>query len=212
MPAASSFADGGFMTRGIDLNHVNERLQLSLSSTIDVAEFYAKQLAEYYEGRLILGSETPGQSITSPQYWSARAAFYREKHERLKEEDDKRRSRSVTPEYIHPDCFGESELAKAKGCAENAAFRLASLPEGKAFLDAEDHGESISDPNYWRRKEKEYYEKYHALPKESGVDRARRHAYTARKKLATFPTGKALLEAEDFKSTEPSIKFWQMKE
>ncbi|KAI4086332.1 MAG: hypothetical protein LQ344_007637 [Seirophora lacunosa] len=239
MPAACSFADGDFMSHGIDLNAVNDQLRWNpcsrdreaaqdaiwndrsaclerpqdqeslLKSARGSAEFYAQRLAAYHEGRLILQNENPGHNAPNPRYWFARAAFYMAEYERLQEEDYARRSRSVTPGYTHPDFFGESELDRAKGHAENAAVRLASLPEGKAFLDTEDHGEFSGDPGYWRQKEKEYHNQYLALPKESPLDRARRHAHTVRKKVASFSAGKALLERENHELAEPSVEFWR---
>ncbi|KAL9010389.1 MAG: hypothetical protein Q9173_004674 [Seirophora scorigena] len=239
MPAAASFADGDFMALGIDLNAVNEQLRWNphsrdreagedvtwndrseclerqqdqeslLKSAIGSAECQAQRLAAHYEGRLLLQNENPHQHILNPRYWSARAAFYMAEYERLEEEEYSRRSRSVTPGYTHPDFFGESELDRAKGHAENAAFRLASLPEGKAFLDTEDHGKFSGDPEYWRQKEKEYHNQYLTLPKESALDRARRHAHTVRKKVASFSAGKALLETENHELAEPSVEFWR---
>ena len=227
------------MAHGIDLNAVNDQLRWSpysrnrearedvpwndrfeylepqqdeeslLKSAIGSAEFQAQRLAAHYEGRLILQNENPGQDIPNPQYWSARAAFYMAEYERLEQEEYCRRSRSVTPGYTHPDFFGESELDRAKGHAENAALRLASHPEGKAFLDNEDHGEFSGDPEYWRQKEKEYHNRVLAIPKESALDRARRHAHTVRKKVASFSAGNALLETENHELAEPSVEFWR---
>ncbi|KAL8651596.1 MAG: hypothetical protein Q9210_003162 [Variospora velana] len=240
MPAASSFADGGFMSHGIDLNVVNEQLRWNphsqdreavqhlfwdrgsleppqtqaslLSSAIHSAEFYARRLAEHPDGRLILTNENPGQGGLNPRYWSARAAFYKAEYERLEREDQERRSRSVTPGYVYPGSFGDSELDRAKGHAENAAFRLASLPEGKAFLDTEDHGAFAGDPDYWRQKEREYHEKYSTLPKESALDRARRHADTVRKKVANFPDGRALLQTANHEVAESNVEYWRSME
>ncbi|KAL8958021.1 MAG: hypothetical protein Q9193_004845, partial [Seirophora villosa] len=239
MPAACSFADGDFMSHGIDLNAVNDQLRWNpcsrdreaaqdaiwndrsacleqpqdpeslFKSARGSAEFYAQRLAAYHEGRLILQEENPGHNASNPRYWFARATFYMAEYERLQDEDYARRSRSATPGYTHPDFFGEGELARAKGHAENAAVRLASHPDGKAFLDTEDHGEFSGDPEYWRQKEKEYHNQYLALPKESALDRARRHAYTVRKKVASFSAGKALLERENHELAEPSVEFWR---
>ncbi|KAL9021281.1 MAG: hypothetical protein Q9185_001486 [Variospora sp. 1 TL-2023] len=240
MPAASSFADGGFMSHAIHLNAVNEQLQWNphsrdreavqnllwdrgsleppqtqaslLSSAIHSVEFYARRLAKHPDGRLILTNENPGQGRLNPRYWFARAAFYKAEFERLEREDQERPSRSVTPGCVHPDFFGDSELDRAKGHAENAAFRLASLPEGKAFLDTEDHGAFAGDPDYWRQKEKEYHQKYSILPKESALDRARRHADTVRKKVANFPDGRALLQTANHEVAESNVEYWRSME
>lgn len=242
MPAACSFADGEFMAHNIDLSLVNDRLQwdpyprnleatqdacwermsesptqstnreLLLRTAMYSAEIYSKLLVEYHEGRIILGSEDPGPNTMNPQYWFARAAFYKAENQRLQQEDYERQSRSKTPEYIYPDFLGESKLDKARGHAQNAALRLASLPEGRAFLAAEDHGESAKEPDYWLNKEEEYRVQYIALSTENPICRARLHAYTVRKQLATFPAGKALLEAEDDGHAISSARSWRSKE
>ncbi len=186
MPAACSFDDGKCMTRHVNSNLVNEHLQWnpypldrearqevlwnrrSASPTQPLereqrlryakhwAEFYGQRLTEHHAGRVVLAAEDPGHNRMDPQYWLARADFYKAEYERLEEEDYNRASRSVTPEIYHPDMFGETELDQTEGYAENAAGRLATLPAGMALLDAEDHGESATDPEYWRRKEREY--------------------------------------------------------
>jgi len=179
-----------------------------LRLALDAAKYYAQRLARHHAGRVVLTAEEPGRNDMDPQYWLARANFYKAEYERLEEEDYNWASRSVTPEQYHPDLFGETELDQVKGYAGNAAGILATLPAGKALLESEEHRESATDPEYWRRKEKEYGAAYDALPKESAVERAKRHAYTNRKKLATFPAGKALLEAEDHGASAANPEYW----
>lgn len=239
MPAASSFADGEYMTLVINLELVNEHLQWNpypadreavqdalwnkpsespsqpqpkarLESATNCARFYARRLAEYHDGRVLLEDERPGQRAMDPQYWYARAAFYKIEADRLEEEDYNRSSRSVTPGFIHPDLFGATELEKAKGHAENAAFRLASISAGRKFLDAEKHG--ATDAEFWRSKEKVYNILYDIFPKESGLDRAQRHANINAKKLATFAEGEALLKVEDHGASASDPQYWERKE
>ena len=242
MPAASSFEDGKFMTQHANLNLANEHLQWNphpldrearqevlwnrrsespnqpseehhlFQSAMYWAEFYAQRLTEYYEGRIILFAEAPGRNALDPRYWLARARFYKVEYERLKEEDYNRASRSVTPAFYQPESLDETELDCAKRYARSAAENLARFPAGKAFLDAEDHGESATDPEYWRRKEREYNTAYSALPKESALERAKRHAHTNLKKLATFPAGKRLLEAEDHGASAEDPEYWRRRE
>ena len=188
-----------------------EREQL-LRLTKYRAEVCARLLASHHEGRLILVAEDHGPNRLDPQYWCARASFYEAEYDRLHEEDYNRASRSVTPAYYHPESLDETELDCAKRHARSAAENLARYPAGKALLDAEDNGESATDPEYWWRKQKEYKAAYAAIRKEGALERAKRHAYTNRKKLATFPAGRALLQAEDHGASAADPEYWRKKE
>ncbi|MCJ1463082.1 hypothetical protein MMC07_001687 [Pseudocyphellaria aurata] len=184
-----------------------------LRRTRRMVEHYAEQLTRYHEGRVIVNDEKPGRSGLELQYWSARLKFYKAELQRLDEEDEKRSSRSVTPGEYPSEFFGETELDHARLHAENAARRLGSLPAGRSLLNAEDHLEedekSAMSLEYWRSKEKLYKAKYAALPKESALDRAMRHANTKAKKLSTFPPGKELLEAENHGASAADIEYWR---
>ncbi|KAL9013401.1 MAG: hypothetical protein Q9173_001897 [Seirophora scorigena] len=139
------------MARCIDLSSVNDRLRWNpylrdleatqdsywssqltsppdqpssgpdLETAILSAEIFSQQLIEHAEGRSILENDDPGPHAANPQYWFARAGFYKAENQRLVEEEEKRLSRSETPEYVYPDMFGESVLEKARGHAQNAA-------------------------------------------------------------------------------------------
>ncbi|KAL9124462.1 MAG: hypothetical protein Q9217_006207, partial [Psora testacea] len=210
MPACS-FNDGKFMTQHVNLNLANEHLQWNpypldrderqevlwnrrsesptqplekeqrLRLALNAAEYWAQHLAKHHTGRVILAAEEPGRNALEPQYWLARVRFYKAEYERLEEDDYNRASRSMTPAFYQPESLDETELDCVKRQARSAAENLARFPAGKAMLDAEDHGEFGTDPEYWRRKKKEYWAAYAAIPKESALERAKRHAYTNRK-------------------------------
>ena len=175
------------------------------------AEIWARRLAQCHEGRVLLDAEDPGEYSTDPEYWFARAAYYRIERERLMEEQRDRDSRSPTPGYIPPEFFGETELDRAKGSADLAAECLAKFPPGKALLEAEDHGVSSSDPTYWWSKEKYYRAEYWAIYEKTKLERVKRYADCTARDLATFPAGKALIEAEDHGDSAVDPGYWRSK-
>ena len=175
------------------------------------AEIWARRLAQCHEGRVLLDAEDPGEYATDPEYWFARAAYYRVERERLMEEQGDRDSRSPTPGYIPPEFFGETELDRAKGSADLAAQCLANFPPGKALLEAEDHGVSSSDPTYWWSKEKYYRAEYWAIYQKTTLERVKRYADCTARDLATFPAGKALIEAEDHGDSAVDPGYWRSK-
>ena len=242
MPAACSFTDGKFMARYIDLNTVNDRLRWNpylrdleatswgsqltsppdqpssepeLETAIHSAEIFSQQLVEHDEGRFILENDDPGPHAANPQYWFARAEFYKAENQRLIKEKEKRLSRSQTPEYVYPDMFGESVLEKAKGHAQNAACQLATLPAGKAFLAGQDYTGLMEDANYWWNKAQEYCERLHTFNNECIAHRLQLQAHALQEKLATFPAGEAFLKAElEHSTSEPPSnqqRFWRSK-
>ena len=76
-----------------------------------------------------------GGSITDPAYWRNKKELYRAQ---LAIESER------------------TKLERAKLSADSRARDLATFSAGKALLDAEDHGDCITDPAYWWRK-KEFY-------------------------------------------------------
>lgn len=229
------------MSRAVDLDHVNKYLSWNpyptdresereilwargsesprqdsqehqFRSILNRAKLYAQRLAKHHEGRTILNAENPDQNVTDSHYWPLRTAYFKAECEKLEDQERNRPSRSVTPRFIFPGLFGNTQLDQAKGHAQNAAFRLASLPAGKALLETEDHSGFETDYEYWCGKEKFYEAQYESLPKESELERAKRHANTIGKKLATFARGKELLYAEDDRFSISDLEYWQRKE
>jgi len=208
-----------------------------LKSAKQYAEQYARWLTQYHEGRVLLDAEDPGEYATDPKYWWARAACYRVEYEKLEEEDYHRASRSVTPGVANLDMHWFTELDRAKCKAGNVARRLADFPAGKALLEAEDHGssikdgdywwalenfqepppeveghgDSITDPEYWWNKERFYSAQLEAELERTKLERAKRSADSSARDLATFPAGKALLEAEDHRDSATDPEYWWNK-
>ncbi len=201
------------------------------------AERYARPLANYHGGRIILDAEDPGEHASDHSFWWARAEYYRLEHEKLEEEDYHRASRSVTPGVANPDVPWNTELDRAKCEAGNVARMLADFPAGKALLEAEDHGnstkdgdywwrlekfqepsseaenhgDSITDPAYWRNKKKLYSAQLKVELERTKLERAKRSADSRARDLATFPAGKALLEAEDHEDSATDPRYWWNK-
>ena len=201
------------------------------------AERYALPLANYHGGRIILDAEDPGEHASDYSFWFARAEYYRLEHEKFKEEDYHRASRSVTPGVAYLGVPWYTELDRAKCEAGNVARMLADFPAGKALLEAEDHGnltkdgdywwslenfqkpppevedhgDSITDPDYWRSKKKLYSAQFKVELERTKLKRAKRSADLRARDLATFPAGKALLEAEDHGNSAIDAGYWWNK-
>ena len=267
--AGSSFVYENCHSFFADLDHVNRRLEWNphprdreqvqswwdrgtvsesvlrynrehaLESSKKCAERYARSLAYYHGGRVILDAEDSGEHASDYSYWWDRAEYYKVEHEKLEEEDYHRASRSVTPGVAIPNVPWYTELDRAKCCAGNVARLLADFPAGKALLEAEDHGnltkdgdywwsmenfqknspevedhgDSITDPAYWRNKEKFYSAQLDVELEKTRLERAKRSADSRARDLATFPAGKALLQSEDHgdSATDPGY-WWNKKE
>jgi hypothetical protein len=201
------------------------------------AGHWARRLAEYHEGRVLLDAEDPGEYATDSKYWFARAACYKAEYEKLEEEDYHRASGSVTPGVACSDMPWYTELARAKCEAGNVARLLADFPAGKALLEAEDHGssikdgeywwalenfqkpppevegheDSITDPEYWWNKKRFYSAQLKAELERTKLERAKRSADSRARDLATFPAGKTLLEAEDHRDSAMDPGYWRSK-
>ena len=186
------------------------RSPASLQDAMEHAGRYAKSLAIYHGGRVILDAEDPGEHASNPDFWFARAEYYRLEHDRLQEEDYNRASRSVTPKVMNPVLW-KTELDRAKGTAGNTAGLLVQFPAGKALLEAEDHGDSITDPDYWWGKEKFYRAQLKAEVERTRLERAKRSADREARDLATFPAGKALLDAENHGESLTDPGYWWNK-
>lgn len=76
----------------------------------------------------------------------------------------------------------------------------------------EEQGEDFNDPGYWRRKETIYRAACDVLPRESALERARRHAYIERKRLDTFLASRALLRNENHEEFATNPKYWLKRE
>lgn len=127
-------------------------------------------------------------------------------------DQEKRKWRDPTPEVYYPSPW-ETELDRAKGSAQNAAQLLARYPTGKSLLEAEGpEGSSATDPEYWRSKEKLYKACYKAEYQETELERAKRRSDDVARDLATFPAGKALLDAEDQRDAATDPEHWRSKE
>ena len=223
----------------MDRDPVSESVQRykrehALESAKKCAERYARPLAHYHGGRIILDAEDPGEHASDYSFWFARAEFYRLEHEELMKEDYHRASRSVTPRVAYSGLPWNTELDRAKCEAGNVARMLADFPAGKALLEAEDHGilikdgdywwslenfqkpppevvdhgDSITDPDYWRSKKKLYSAQLKVELERTKLERAKRSADSRARDLATFPAGKALLEAEDHGDSATDPEYW----
>ncbi len=186
------------------------RSPASLQDAMEYAGRCAQSLAIYHGGRVILDAEDPGEYASDPEFWLTRAEYYRLEHDRLEEEDYHRASRSVTPKVMNPVLW-KTELDRAKGTAGNTAGLLVQFPAGKALLEAEDHGDSITDPDYWWGKEKFYRAQLKAELERTKLERAKRSADREARDLATFPAGKALLDAEDHGESLTDPGYWWNK-
>ena len=186
------------------------RANFSLEDAMRCAGQYARLLAIYHGGRIILDAEDPGEDASDPEFWFARAEYYRLEHEKLREEDYHRASGSVTPKVTNSELW-ETELDRAKGSAENTAGLLVQFPAGKSLLEAEDHGDSITDPDYWWSKERFYRTQLKVELERTKLERAKRSADLRARNLATFPAGKALLEAEDHGDSATDPGYWWNK-
>lgn len=209
----------------------------ALENSKKCAERYARPLANYHGGRIILDAEDPGEHASDYSFWFARAEYYRLEHEMLQEDDYHRASRSVTPGVAYPGMPWYTDIDRAKCEAGNVARMLADFPAGKALLEAEDHGnltkdgdywwslenfqkprpevenhgDSITDPVYWRNKEKLYSAQLDAELQRTKLERAKRSADSRARDLATFPAGKALLDAEDHGDSTTDPGYWWNK-
>ena len=213
------------------------RREHALEKAKKCAERYARPLANYHGGRIILDAEDPGEYASDYSFWFNRAEYYRLEHEKLKEEDYHRASGSVTPRVVNPDMPWNTELDRAKCEAGNVARMLADFPAGKALLEAEDHGnltkdgdywwspenfpqsptevedhgDSITDPDYWWNKEKFYSAQLDSEWERTKLERAKRSADSRARDLATFPAGKVLLDAEDHGDSVTDPGYWMNK-
>ncbi|MCJ1456653.1 hypothetical protein MMC28_007015 [Mycoblastus sanguinarius] len=213
------------------------RREHALEKAKKCAERYARPLANYHGGRIILDAEDPGEYASDYSFWWERAEYYRLEHEKLQEDDYHRASRSMTPRVVNPDLPWNTELDRAKCEAGNVARMLADFPAGKALLEAEDHGnltkdgdywwspenfpqsptevedhgDSITDPDYWWNKEKFYSAQLDSEWERTKLERAKRSADSRARDLATFPAGKALVEAEDHGDSAKDPGYWWNK-
>ncbi len=229
-----------FETTNESLTVFEKRKALEDAQLRDVKQcvgHWARRLAEYHEGRVLLDAEDPGEYATDSKYWFARAACYRAEYEKLEKEVYHRASGSVTPGIACPDMPWYTEVARAKCEAGNVARLLADFPAGKALLEAEDHGssikdgnywwtlenfqkpplevegygDSITDPEYWWNKKRFYNAQLKAEMETTILQRAKQSADSRARDLATFPAGKTLLEAEDHRDSAMDPGYWRSK-
>ncbi len=113
-----------------------------LDSAIKRAEYFAEQLAKYYEDRVILVVEDSDEwGKKDYEYWMQRSEFYKAKGEKLNNKDYNRESRLVTSEKRSIDVYEATELSKIRTRARNAVRGLAMLLVDNSLLEA--------DSNYW---------------------------------------------------------------
>ena len=183
------------------------------------ARTWAYHLTKFERGRQIVDNEPSigGSDLNhdpkyyQSQYWDARAAYYEAEYHRLQEEIID--IEAPTPEEVHPIFFGATELDQAKGHAQNAAYLLQTVPAGSAYLQMEIREGDTQNPQYWKDKEMEYTRLYEALPKETMVQRARRHAESKLESLANLPGGQEWLANEEDEGGDPnSAQHWERKE
>lgn len=70
------------------------------------------------------------------------------------------------------------------------------------------YGENRVDPDYWRSRAKPYEAAIALVVDKSPLDCAKRHAQTYRKKLASFPEGRAILRNKDPGDSVVDPKCW----
>ena len=121
----------------------------ALEKAKECAERYARPLANYHGGRIILDAEDPGEHVSDYLFWFVRVEYYRLEYNRLHEEDYHRVSRLVISGVVNPDMPWNSELDRAKYEAGNVARMLVDFPADKALLEAEDYENLIKDGDYW---------------------------------------------------------------
>ena len=233
--AGNSFIDGTSQAYSLDLDLVSQALRQnpyvrSRSSTPiycddgpdgmrpenslvyakRAAETGARQLSRFHDGRVLLERECTGENAIDPEYWLSRAAYFSTECEKLRAIDDHRASRSITPEIINPSLYA-TELERARCSADNCARLLLRFPAGKALVEAECSEPSTVDVDYWRNK-KEFFETQIELEFERTKEGyARNAAESVARELATFPAGKALLEAEDQANSKTCPIDWQSR-
>lgn len=144
-----------------------------------------------------------------PNYWLDREEFRKEDHKLGGEASN---DRSMTPEIRPPHHLGTAEGEAARNCARKVLGDLARLPAVRALLEGEEHGEDRTDPEYWSSREKIDRAAMAVIPPKTALERARRHAYTYRKKLAAFPEGRALLRNDDHGESASDPEYWRRKE
>ena len=77
--------------------------------------------------------------------------------------------------------------------------------------EVKDHGDSVTDPDYWRSKKKIYSAQLKIELERTKLERAKRSADLRARDLATFPAGKALWEAEDHGDSATDPGYWWNK-
>lgn len=128
----------------------------------------ARELAAFPEGQALLENEDHGESTADLHHWWDSENF----DEALPEIED-RGDAASEPSYwrdkekLYRTMLGielqKTRCERARREADLAARNLATFSEGKALLEAEDHEDFESSPDYWLSK-KEYYKKeYHRL-------------------------------------------------
>lgn len=151
-----------------------------------------------------------------PNYWLDREEWRKEDLRDVPSDieywDIRYRDRSRTPEIHPPHHLGTAEGEAVRCRARKVLGNLAGLPAVRVLLEGEEHGEDRTDPEYWRSREEIYKAASDVVPPESDLEFARRLAYTDRKKLATFPEGRALLRNEDHGELASDPEYWQKKE
>ncbi len=151
-----------------------------------------------------------------PKYWldreEWRIEFRRDTSLDIEYYDYEHRDRSMTPKIHPPHHLGTAEGEAVRDRAREALGELARLPAVRALLEGEEHGEDRKDPKYWRSREKIYSAATAVIPPETALERARRHAYTYHKNLATFPEGRAILRNEDHGESASDPEYWRKKE
>jgi len=95
----------------------------------------AQLLARCPTGKALLESEDYGGFATDPEHWWSKEKFYKA--------------------FYEAECQ-ETELKRAKRSADDAARDLATFSAGKTLLEAEDHGHSATDSEYWWSKTQFY--------------------------------------------------------
>jgi len=124
----------------------------------------------------------------------------------------------------------ENALEIAKDFAGIYAQHLAEFVDGRVLLDSEDVGEYAADPKFWRARAAYYKSEYDKLMGEekrwreptseiyypghwgTELDREKASVQNAAQLLARCPTGKALLESEDYGGFATDPEHWWSKE
>ncbi|KAL9127457.1 MAG: hypothetical protein Q9217_003674 [Psora testacea] len=179
----------------LNLPHLKKR---KLQDAKFCAGVNARLLARYHQGRELLNAESPKDQTDDPEFWWARAIFYKAQYEQFYKDEYTRSSRSVTPAYIDPLFSSDAQYDPTIGEAGNVA--LDTTPGHKGQREDE-HCETQSQET---RRPTTYHERFSLQAAKDAADRYSRD-------LKSFPSGRALLDSENHSDKEENLDYWKSR-